>query len=123
MPTILQINTFNNLSTGNIAEKIGKLVIQKGWNSFIAYSRGTSYSESHIIRIGHLFNVYNHILETRLFDNHGLASRLSTKRLISHIEDIKPDIVHLHNIHGYYINYKILFDFLKPLKAFSYRFP
>ncbi len=113
MPSILQINIFNNLSTGTIAEQIGKLVLQKGWNSYFAYSRGTSNSESQIIRIGHYFNVYVHVLETRFFDNHGLASRLSTKKLIKQIEEISPDIVHLHNIHGYYINYKLLFDFLK----------
>ncbi len=53
-----------------------------------------------------------HYFESFLFDNHGLASRRSTKRTIKIIEDIKPDIIHLHCIHGYYINYKLLFNWL-----------
>ena len=113
MPTLLQINIFNKYSTGKIAEQIGSLAIKHGWNSYFAYSRGSSESESEIIRIGNNMNVYWHVLETRLFDNHGLASRLATKKFLKQIEKISPDIIHLHNIHGYYLNYKILFDFLR----------
>ena len=54
-----------------------------------------------------------HGFETRLLDNHGLASRHTTRQFIRQIKVIKPDIIHLHNIHGYYINYPILFRFLR----------
>ena len=54
-----------------------------------------------------------HAVGTRLFDNHGLASRGATKELVKRIESVDPDIIHLHNIHGYYLNYPILFRFLK----------
>ena len=113
MPTLLQINIFNKYSTGKIAEQIGSLAIRYGWKSYFAYSRGSSESESEIIRIGGNMNTYWHGLETRIFDNHGLSSRLATKKLIKKIITISPDIIHLHNIHGYYLNYKILFEFLK----------
>lgn len=113
MPTLFQINvTCNWGSTGRIAEEIGQVAIQQGWNSYIAYGRGKPVSESHLIRIGNDRDMYEHGLETRIFDNHGLASRRATHKLIRQIEEIKPDIIHLHNIHGYYINYQILFDYL-----------
>src|SRR5574344_2426875 len=113
---IVQINVVCNiLSTGKIAEDIGKSAINDGWNSYISYARGYKESESKTIKIGNKFNLLEHVLETRLFDNHALASRLSTKKFIKQIDEIKPDIIHLHNLHGYYINYKMLFNYLSKL--------
>ncbi len=114
MPTLLQINvTANWGSTGKIAEDIGKLLISKGWESHIAYGRGNSQSASHLIRIGNDFDMNIHGLQSRMFDNHGLASKHATKSFIKKIRNIKPDIIHLHNIHGYYLNYPLLFEYLK----------
>lgn len=113
MPTLFQINvTCNWGSTGRIAEEIGQTAIRQGWTSYIAYGRGKPISESHLIRIGNDWDMYEHGLETRIFDNHGLASRGVTRKLIKQIEEIKPDVIQIHNIHGYFINYPILFDFL-----------
>lgn len=114
MPKLLQINTtVNTGSTGRIAEDIGKIAIGRGWDSWIAYGRGNPESSSNLIRIGNDLDMHIHGLGTRLFDNHGLASRQVTKKFLRQVEKISPDIIHLHNIHGYYINYPLLFDFLK----------
>lgn len=111
--TILQINVdANNGSNGSIARDIGDLVLQRGWNSYIAYGRKHIPSNSTLIRIGNDWDVIWHGVESRLFDNHGLSSRLSTKHFLQKIDLIKPDIIHLHNIHGYYINYKYLFEYI-----------
>ena len=113
MPTIFQICVEGNTgSTGRIAEEIGILAIQKGWNSFIAYGRFPRPSKSNLIQIGTDFDVYLHGLETRLFDRHCLGSKTATHNLVKQIKEIKPDIIHLHHLHGYYINIEILFDFL-----------
>lgn len=113
MPTLLQINSVANTgSTGRIAEGIGQTAIKAGWKSFIAYGRYANPSQSDLIKIGNKWDVYNHVLQTRLFDRHGLASKSATKKFIQQIEEIKPDIIHLHNIHGYYLNYPILFEYL-----------
>lgn len=110
---VLQINsTLNWGSTGRIAEEIGQMIIANGGESYIAYGRYGNHSQSRVIRIGNKWNVYLHVLQTRLFDRHGLVSKKATHLLIKHIEEIKPDIIHLHNIHGYYLNYPILFDYL-----------
>lgn len=111
---LLQINTtVNSGSTGKIAEDIGKLAMFNGWKSFIAYGRGKPQSESNLIRIGNDWDMRLHGVETRLLDNHGLASIGTTKKFIKDIERINPDIIHLHNIHGYYLNYPLLFNYLK----------
>jgi len=114
MKKLLQINIVNNWgSTGRIAEEIGQVVIAEDWKSHIAFGRKERESKSNKIKIGNLLDLYWHIFLTRLFDWHGLASKRATEKLIKQIEEIKPDIIHLHNIHGYYINYKVLFEYLK----------
>ena len=114
MPALLQINAvINSGSTGRIAEEIGLKAMKNGWESYIAYGRNERPSKSKKIKIGNKFGIYWHVLITRLFDKHGLGSKRATKRLIKEIEKIQPDIIHLHNIHGYYLNYKILFEYLK----------
>ena len=113
---LLQINvTANKGSHGKIAEEIGKLVKELGWRSVIAYGREANLSQSELLRIGSGVDVIEHVIESRLLDNHGLASRRATKKLIQQINEIKPDIIHLHNIHGYYSNYRLLFNYLNKL--------
>lgn len=110
---LLQINsTLNWGSTGRIAEEIGQAVIAQGWESYIAYGRYANNSQSHIISIKSKWETYIHVAETRLLDKHGLGSKKATTELVKRIKEISPNIIHLHNIHGYYLNYPILFDFL-----------
>ena len=63
--------------------------------------------------MGSKIDRYIHLLNTYALDNHCFSSKLETKKMIKIIEDFKPDIVHLHNLHGYYLNIKVLFDYLK----------
>lgn len=114
MKTLLQINSVvNSGSTGRIAEEIGQSAIAAGWESYIAYGRNERPSSSKLIRIGSDKDIKLHGLQTRLFDRNGLGSKYATTAFIRKVEDIKPDIVHLHNIHGYYINMEVLFLYLK----------
>lgn len=113
MSKLLQINVTANVgSTGRIAEHIGLLAKNQGWDSYIAYGRSGQPSNSNLIKVGNMLDILYHVLITRLLDRHGLGSRIATKRLIKQIKEIQPDIIHLHNIHGYYLNYKILFEYL-----------
>lgn len=110
---LFQINTVaNSGSTGHIAEDLGRLVMNEGWDSFIAYGRWACPSQSHLIKIGDKLDIIVHGAKSLLFDRHGLGSESATLELITKIEKIKPDIIHLHNIHGYYLNYRVLFSFL-----------
>lgn len=67
----------------------------------------------HRYKIGKKADLYAHFALTRLFDLHGLGSVSATKKLVAELESFQPDVVNLHNIHGYYLNYKILFEYLK----------
>ncbi len=113
MTKLLQINiTANWGSHGKIAEGIGKLAISQGWESYIAYGRWYNPSSSTLFHIGSMLDEKIHGVFSRLFDVHGLLSRYATKRLTKYIDAISPDIIHIHNVHGYYLNYPILFKFL-----------
>lgn len=116
MKKLLQINVVaNSGSTGRIAEQLGNLVQENGWKSFIAYGRWANYSNSELIHIGKKIDNLIHFSYSFLLDNHGLGSNQATRKLIQKIADISPDIIHLHNIHGYYVNYEILFQYLSTL--------
>lgn len=113
MPKLLQINvTANWGSTGKIAEQIGLCAMEHGWDSYIAYGRMMNPSKNRLIKIGSQFDVYEHYAESKFLDNEGLASRKATKDFLNRVDEIKPDVVHLHNIHDHYINYRILFTYL-----------
>ncbi len=114
---LLQICVEGNTgSTGTIAESIGLFALQKGWDSYIAYGRFPRPSASKLIRIGSEWDTRWHGLETRILDKHGLGSRRATMKFIKEIENIQPDIIHLHHLHGYYINISILFKYLLKSK-------
>jgi putative colanic acid biosynthesis glycosyltransferase len=116
---VLQINSVCGVgSTGRIATDIHEILLSNGHESFIAYGRDVAknIAEQFTIKIGTKFDNYSHVIQTRLFDNHGLGSVVATENLINEIERLNPDIIHLHNIHGYYLNYPLLFKFIKRIQ-------
>ena len=114
MPILFQINvSANRGSTGKITEQIGRNAISHGWICYVAYGRRYHKpSELNVLKVGTKLSVYEHYFEDRIFDNEGLASRVATRMLIKKIKSINPDIIHLHNIHDHWLNYKILFEYL-----------
>lgn len=110
---VLHINTFGNLSTGRIACDLCKMLEQKGDEGIVAFARNTLADDVPKIKIGNVFNIYKDGLMTRITGKAGFFSTKATKELIRDIIDYNPDIIHLHNLHGYYINIKVLFDFLR----------
>lgn len=114
MMKILQISSELNVgSIGKISEHISDLILKEGWESYIAYGREAKESKSNSFRIGTEKDLMLHGISTRLFDNHGFASVSATKELLNKLEEIKPDLVHLHHLHGYFVNVELLFNFLK----------
>ena len=110
---VLQINTtVNTGSTGRITEDIGKLLIEQGNESYIAYGRGDQSSISSTIKIGNKVDTALHGIKTALLDLHGFGSAAATRQLLKQIDIIQPDIIGLHNLHGYYLNIRELFIFL-----------
>ena len=117
MKKLLQINPVIriNTSTGRIMQEIGELARTHGWETYIAYSKGrdgVKPNDAKLIPVGNKWDVVWLGVMTRLFDRHGLASNNATRAFIEEIRRIQPDIIHIHNIHGYFLNYRILFDYL-----------
>ena len=113
MPRLLQLNVVSNvLSTGKIAEDIARIATAKGWDCYIAFGRDSKSGINHEIRVGNDVDVYAHYLQNILFDREGLASKRATLRLLDSIQEISPDIIHLHNIHDHYLNYPMLLDYV-----------
>lgn len=114
---ILQINTVCGIgSTGRICTGIADLLKSEGHEAYIAYGLGKSdYPNSINISQGKS-DYFIHNLQSRLTDSEGLHSNNGTSFLISQMEQIKPDIIHLHSMHGHYLNYKLLLTYLKEKK-------
>lgn len=111
---VLQINSVCGIgSTGRIATDIHQILKSKGHESYIAYGRSEAINCEDTLRIGNRIDLYAHVASTRFFDKHGFGSKKSTRAFIQKIEKLNPDVIHLHNIHGYYLNVEILFDYLK----------
>jgi putative colanic acid biosynthesis glycosyltransferase len=115
---VYQINVEANYgSTGKIAEALGTMVQEKGGTAFLAHGRKYRDSLLNTYKVGNLWSFGFHFMLSRLFDGQGRGSYFATKRLVNHLKKTNPDIIHLHNIHGYFINYTILFAFLAEFKG------
>ncbi|HHK8510084.1 TPA: glycosyltransferase [Vibrio parahaemolyticus] len=113
---VAQINSVCGFgSTGKIVTDIHNQLINSGVESIVGYGRGTHryIDDKHVYSLRSKVEQACHLAGSRVFDNHGLHSVKATKNLIAYLKNQNPDIYHLHNIHGYYLNYPMLFDFLK----------
>lgn len=114
---VLQINSVCGIgSTGRIATDIHNILIEQGYESYIAYGRELPKNCDNIIKIGTKLDNYAHVAKTRIFDRHGFGSKQATIKFLEKLKILDPDIIHLHNIHGYYINIELLFNYLKEVK-------
>ena len=103
-------------STGRICTELADQFIAEGNEVRIAYGRMEEVPEQYqklAVRIGAKKDLLVHVLRTRLFDQHGFGSVHATRRFLQWAEEYKPDLVWLHNIHGYYINVEMLFTWIK----------
>lgn len=101
-------------STGQIVTDIAHVLEKNGDTFCIAYSHGTASNvdERHTVKIGSRLEYYVHNLLSRLTDHEGGYSRRATKQLVDKIRAFDPDVIHIHNTHGHWLNQKILFNYL-----------
>ncbi|MSU05586.1 glycosyltransferase [Spirochaetales bacterium NM-380-WT-3C1] len=113
---ILMINvSCGTGSTGRICTDLADALEKNGHIVKIAYGRDAvaQRHQKYAVRIGNDFDVYSHVLQARLFDRMGFGSKRVTEKFIEWVKEYDPDVIHLHNIHGYYINIEVLFNYLK----------
>lgn len=111
---IAQINTVcGNGSVGRITVDIYHALKKEGHEGKIYYGRRTAPENVDAERFGSTWDMGRHVLGTFFTGTHGFCSKGQTKRLVETLKDYDPDLIHLHNIHGFYLNVEILFDYLK----------
>lgn len=101
-------------STGKIVEEQCLDLMSQGHVVYAAYGRETNKQKSvPLIKIGNPLDQYAHAFLSRICDSAGLHSKSVTKAFLKKLNTVSPDVIWLHNLHGYYINYEMLFDWLK----------
>jgi len=111
---VLQINSFFSVGgPPRIVKGIYETLEANGHECILAAGRERPIEGMKIIKVGTPFNKYWHLFMSRMFDAQGLSSKLATKKLVNKIDEYNPDIIQLHNLHGYYINIELLFNYLK----------
>ena len=101
-------------STGKIAVQQCRELMAQGHQCVLAYGRDKANCDDvPTMRIGSDLNCKIHGLATRLLDNHGFCSAAATKRFLEEVRRYDPDVIWLHNVHGYYIHVGLLFDYLR----------
>ncbi len=111
---VLQINSVCGIgSTGRIITSLQQMLQLRGDQCLIAFGRDSAKNCTQTIRIGSLIDNYLHAARTRILDAHGFGSRTATKVFITKIREFDPDVIHLHNLHGYYLHIGLLFEYFK----------
>ena len=110
---VLQINiTCQYGSTGTMVEQLHGYLAKKGCHSFVAYS---AY-HSNLINSFPMENTLEHYLRRALNRYVGrkyIHSAPGTLHLIRKIKQIKPDVIHLHNIQQNSTHFPMLMKFLR----------
>ena len=101
-------------STGRLAADKCRELTAQGHTCVLAYGRMiTGCADIQTVRIGSDLDVKCHALESRLLDNSGFGSRAATHRFLKWVREYDPDVIWLHNLHGYYIHIGELFGYLR----------
>ncbi len=113
---VLMINSLCGVrSTGRICTDLAVMLEQRGHETKIAYGRGTvpEKFQKYAQPIGSAGDMKLHGLKARLWDASGFGSKKATRQFIQWVEEFNPDVIHLHNLHGYYLNVELLFKYLR----------
>ena len=98
---------------GSTGRLVSTLSMMDEVDGKVYYGRKKDSSNAISMRFtGDIGNV-THAVGTYFFDDHGFHNAMETKRMLKDLDEFNPDIVHLHNLHGYYVHVGVLFDYLK----------
>lgn len=110
---IIQINAVYEIgSTGRLVMELHNYLLSKGMYSYV-FCANIDNKQNNIFKIGNLFDHKLHSLFSKIFGLQGFFSVFYTIKLLRKIKSINPDVIHLHNLHSNFINYPILFKFIR----------
>lgn len=107
-----QVNSVPFGSTGAVMRQVHEGRVAVGDESWMLWGRGRAAREAFEFNYGTRAGVVADAALTRLDGRAGLHSHAATRRLLAKLDEIGPDVVHLHNLHGYHVNYELLFGWL-----------
>ena len=108
---VLQINAVSGIrSTGRMVTEISNYLNDNGHEGYIAYSDGIPYIKGY--KIGSKIEKTIHAISSRVLGTQGYFSIAGTHKLLNYMVELKPDIIHLHNLHGNCINLKLLLEYI-----------
>lgn len=110
---IVQIACASLGGIGRLTRDISDTLNKSNYENYIAYGRGQIIDPKRDFMFGNKIEVMTHVLMTRLTDRTAFYSKSGTSELINFLQETNPDLIHLHNLHGYYLNIQMLFDYLK----------
>ena len=114
---VVQINaTCGAGSTGKICVAISELLDKQNIENYVFYTQGISQNKNGVKYADKKY-IKMQALKSRVFGNFGFNSKTATKRLIGYLSQIKPDIVHLHNLHSHNVDLTLLFKYFKSTKT------
>ena len=95
---------------------LARIARQRGHEARVFYGRGAPPAGQPADRIQGPLGLYAHVLKARVLDRQGFGSAAATKGLVKELEAWAPDVIHLHNLHGYWLHIPTLFAYLKGCK-------
>ena len=111
---VLQINTvYLHGSTGRIVKDLKEVSESNHLEAYAAFGAEIDNGDLGIFKMQSILRRRINILRTRIYDHHGFYNEKETRRLIKWMDEIHPDIIHLHNIHNHYVHVGMLFDYIK----------
>lgn len=110
---VLQINAiYGTQSTGTIMKQIQECCRVHAIEAFVAFPKGLGVPNEWSYEIGSVLDHKIHAVLSRIAGKQAYYSSCATKGLLHYMDDLKPDIVHLHNLHSNYINLNMLLKYL-----------
>lgn len=113
MKVLLVDVNYKGSSTGKIAHDLYAYLNAHGHEAAVCYGRGSNTDDKNVYKFGLDWETYLHALLTRITGLTGCYSYFSTKRLINYIEKFKPDVIHLHEPHAYFLNISTFFEYIR----------
>lgn len=110
---LIDVN-YGDSSTGKIVQDLQATVNADGGTATACYGRGEDRTDSvaGVFKFGLDWETYVHAALTRLTGYTGCFSHFSTRRLIKYIDEFQPDIIHIHELHAYFVNLKPLLTYI-----------
>lgn len=101
-------------STGRIAAQTCRELMTQGHECVLAFGRiKANCADVPTVQIGNGLDYRLHGVRSRILDDHGFGSKEATRRFLEWVKRYDPDVIWLHNLHGYYLNLEVLFAYLR----------